>query len=134
MKSVEAITVGLPEVTTHAGNVAEEINTEKELSVAANGITQIDLFEEEVIIEEKSMPAIIAAHSIEDEVLEKGAGFLENLVQVLRNPESTQRLVNKLTETDAGTGKTCLKIPVSNTQVVENALKLFGSLFSGVGK
>ena len=111
MKSVESITGGLPEVTTHAVTVAEEINTEKELSVAAIETTQKDLFEEEIIIEEKSEPAIIAAPAIEDEVLEKGAGFLENLVQVLSNPESTQRLVNKLTETDAATGKNLFKNP-----------------------
>ncbi len=77
--------------------------------------------------------ANITATTIEDEVLEKGVGFLENLVQVLSNPESTQRLVNKLTETDTATGKTYLKIPVSNPGVVENALKLFGGLLGGMG-
>jgi len=134
MKSVESITGSLPEVTMHNITGAEEINTEKELSVAIIETTQKDLFEEEVIVEEKSFSAGSAAPAIEDEVLEKGTGFLENLVQVLSNPESTQRLVNKLTETDAATGKTYLKIPVSNTQVVENALKLFGSLLSGMGR
>ncbi|MEO6456517.1 MAG: DEAD/DEAH box helicase [Ginsengibacter sp.] len=135
MKSVESITGGLPEVTSHAVTGAEEIITEKELSVAAIGAIQKDLFEEEAIIEEKSPPAVIQqATSIEDEVLEKGTGFLQNLVQVLSNPESTQKLVSKLTETDALTGKTYLKIPLSNTNVVENALKLFSSLFSGMAK
>jgi hypothetical protein len=134
MKSVESITGGLPEVTTHAVKEADEIITEKELSVATIETIQKDMFEEEIIIEEKSVPAVITAPSIEDEVLEKGTGFLEHLVRVLSNAESTQRLVNKLTETDAATGKTYLKIPVSNMHVVENALKLFGSLFSGIGK
>jgi SNF2 family DNA or RNA helicase len=134
MKSLESITGSLPEVTTHAVTGVDEINAEKELSVAAIETTQKDLFEEEIIIEEKSVPTVFGAPAIEDEVIEKGTGFLENLVQVLSNPESTQRLVNKLTETDTATGKTYLKIPVSNTQVVENALKLFGSLFSGIGK
>jgi len=77
--------------------------------------------------------ANIAPNTIEDEILEKGARFLENLVQVLSNAESTQRLVNKLTETDAATGKIYLKIPVSNSCVVENALKLFSGLFGGLG-
>jgi SNF2 family DNA or RNA helicase len=134
MKSVESVTGGLPEVTTHAVAGVAEINAEKELSVAVMGTIQKDLFEEETIIEEKSGSAINAVPAIEDEVLEKGKGFIENLVQVLSNPESTQRLIGKLTETDAATGKTYLKIPVSNALVVENALKLFGGLFSGMGK
>ena len=65
---------------------------------------------------------------------EKGAGFLEGLLNILSNPESTRRLVNNITETDAATGQTYLKLPISNAAVVENALKVLSGLFGGMGK
>jgi hypothetical protein len=42
-------------------------------------------------------------------------------------------LVRSITETDAATGQTYLKIPVSNSSVVENTLKLLGGLLGGLG-
>lgn len=134
MKSVESITTGLPAAKANAINESAERNTEKELAVVAETVAPPDIInEEELDTEAAAAPANISAPAIEDEVLQQGAGFFENLVHVLSNPESTQRLVNKLTETDAS-GKTYLKIPVSNTSVVENALKLFGGLLGGLGK
>lgn len=134
MKSVESITTGLPAAKSNAISEANERIAEKELGVAvAEDNAEPDLINEEKIVEETLPSADMVAAAIEDEVLEKGTGFLENLVQVLSSPESTQRLVNKITETDTATGKTYLKIPVSNTGVVENALKLFGGLLGGVG-
>jgi superfamily II DNA/RNA helicase len=130
MKSVESVTSGLPEITTGV-NETEERNAEKEMAVASVAAMQTGLFEEEEISEEQPLPAN-TSRAIEDEVVEKGAAFFENLLQALSNPESTQKLVNKITETDTATGKTFLKIPVSNTQVIENALKLFGGLLSSM--
>ncbi len=132
MKSVESVTSGLPEVTIGARTETEERDAEKEMAIAAVDATQTGFVEEEIIPEEKSALANITVSAIEDEVVEKGTAFFENLLHVLSNPENTQKLVNKLTETDTATGKTYLKIPVSNTQVVENALKLFGGLLSGM--
>lgn len=134
MKSVETITAGLPVAKPDVINEADERKTEKELAVAvAEDNAAPDLISEDEIVEEALPSANISATAFEDQVLEKGTGFLENLVQVLSNPQSTQRLVNKLTETDATTGKTYLKIPISNSGVVENALMLFGGLFGGLG-
>ncbi len=130
MKSVESVTGGLPEITTGV-NETEERNAEKEMAVASVAAMQTGLFEEEVITEEQFLPSVISP-SIENEVVEKGMAFFENLLQALNNPESTQKLVNKITETDTSTGKTYLKIPVSNTQVIENALKLFGGFLSSM--
>ncbi len=133
MKSVESITSDLPAVTTHASTEADERTAEKELAVAAiTEVSQTDLFAEEIPDEAKNTSSHAEPAAPEDKVLESGIGFLENLVQVLSDAESTQRLVNKITETDTATGKTYLKIPVSNTQVVENALKLFSGLLSGM--
>ena len=75
-----------------------------------------------------------AAPTPEEEVVQKGAGFLEGLLSILSNPESTQRLINNITETDAATGQTYLKLPISNSGVVENALKVLTGLFGGLGK
>ena len=59
--------------------------------------------------------------------------FMESLIQTLSDPAGAQRLAGKLTETNEK-GKTYLKIPVSNSQVIENALKLFSGLLAGLGK
>ncbi|MEJ7683672.1 MAG: DEAD/DEAH box helicase [Segetibacter sp.] len=132
MKSVESITAGLPVEKSNAINEADERKTEKELAVAVTeNNAEPDLINEDEIVEETLPSVNVTSAAIEDDVLEKGTDFLKNLVQALSNPESTQRLVNKLTETDAATGKTYLKIPVSNASVVENALKLFGGLLGG---
>lgn len=72
--------------------------------------------------------------TVEEDVVEKGAGFLEGLLNILSNPESTQRLVNNITETDRETGQTYLKLPISNAGVVEYALKVLSGLFGGMGK
>ena len=75
-----------------------------------------------------------AGKTAEEKVLEKGAGFLEGLLNILSNPESTQRFVNKITETDTTTGQTYLKLPIANIGMVQNALKLISGLFGGMGK
>lgn len=130
MKSVESITTGLTEATTHIVNAAKEVSPEKELSVATTETREEVLFEEEINEEEKPGPAVAAVTAMEDKILEKGMDFLENLAQVLHNPESRQRLANQVTEKDAATGKVYLKIPVSDTQIVENALKMFLAAYS----
>ena len=71
---------------------------------------------------------------IEEDIVEKGSNFLEGLLTILSNPESTQRLLSNITETGKKTGQTYLKIPISNTGVVENALKVLSGLFGGMGK
>lgn len=136
MKSVESVTSGLPVLQTDA-TVHEERETEKEMAASPGiSIPQTEQPEEVTTIE-KEKPATINATATtfnEGHVLENGLGFLEGLLNVLSNPESTQRLVNKITETDKTSGQTYLKLPISNTGMIENALKLLGGLFSGLKK
>jgi len=143
MKSVESVTSDLPSVQTiYDGN--EERETEKQLAVTPDGtITEVELTEEEITLqvpgnginENQTLPETnISAGSNEKEIVEKGTNFLEGLLNILSNPESTQRLVNNITETDKATGQTYLKLPISNTGMVENALKLISSLFGGIGR
>jgi superfamily II DNA or RNA helicase len=143
MKSVESVTSGLPAVQT-SYDANEERETEKQLAVSPDGsITEVELTEEEIlplqaagniINENKISLATNTSANAMEEVLATGAGFLEGLLNILSNPESTQRLVNKITETDAATGQTYLKLPIANTGMVENALKLISGLFGGMGK
>jgi superfamily II DNA or RNA helicase len=144
MKSVESVTAGLTEAT--AGyNVNEEREIEKQMAVNPDGnIVAVELSDEERLSpaetntatenQTRATATAIAHKTVEEEVLEKGAGFLEGLIGILSNPESTQRLVNKITETDTATGQTYLKLPIANTGMVENALKLLSGLFGGMGK
>jgi hypothetical protein len=144
MKSVESVTTELTDIPT-GFNVNEEREIEKQMAVNPDGnIVEVEVTEEEIMssaetntVTENQMPATAttsAGKTVEEEVLEKGAGFLEGLLNILNNPESIQRLVNKITETDAATGQTYLKLPIANTGMVENTLKLLSGLFGGIGK
>lgn len=68
------------------------------------------------------------------ELISKGLGFLSGLAQTFTSPDATQKLVSTLVEKDPVSGKTFLKIPVENEQVVADALNLFGQLFKAFGK
>jgi SNF2 family DNA or RNA helicase len=142
MKSVESVTSGLSsEQTIYDTKVERE--TEKQLAVTPDGnLAEIEP-EEEISVQtngdgknydQLSLPFHISETPNEEEILEKGAGFLEGLLNILSSPESTERLVNKITETDKETGQIYLKLPINNTGMVENALKLISGLFGGVGK
>ncbi|MEO7768841.1 MAG: DEAD/DEAH box helicase [Ferruginibacter sp.] len=145
MKSVESVTTGLADIQT-GYNANEEREIEKQMAVTPDGtIVEVELTEEEVsphvadknITENLPSTAtniIAGAATVEEEVVEKGASFLEGLLNILSNAESTQRLINNITETDAATGQTYLKLPISNAGVVENALKVLSSVFGGMGK
>lgn len=144
MKSVESVTTGLT-VATFDYTINEEREIEKQMAVTpGGGIVEVELIEEETPLhtvgsdgnEQIKATAINmpAGASAEEEMLQKGSSFLEGLLNILGNPESTQRLVNSLTEKDAVTGQTYLKVPISSSGVVENALKVLSGLFGGMGK
>jgi SNF2 family DNA or RNA helicase len=129
MKSVETVTAGLPALQRDAESDQERA-TEQQMALLPQA-NEVEIVTEEETGKEKTVAAQPPALTSEAAVAEKGIGFLEGLLQVLSNPESTQRLVNSITETDTATGQTYLKIPVSSSGVVENALKLFGGLLVG---
>lgn len=60
------------------------------------------------------------------ELISKGLGFLSGLAQTFASPDATQKMVSTLVDKDPVSGKTYLKIPVDNEQVVTDALNLFG--------
>ncbi len=134
MKSVESISTDLPTEQPSAVNETEERKEKEMFEPAPLTNEPAPIVEEHTEVEKTSPASPIESKSIEEEVLEKGAGFMESLVQVLNDPQGTQRLAAKLTEKDETTGQTYLKIPVSHASVVENALKIFSGLFAGMGK
>ena len=144
MKSIESVTTGLT-VAAPDYTINEEREIEKQMAVIPDGaIVEVEVTEDEKIAQlvnndssENAKPTTIetpAALTPEEDVLQKGAGFFEGLLNILSNPESTQRLINNITETDSSTGQTYLKLPISNSGVVENALKVLSGLFGGLGK
>jgi superfamily II DNA or RNA helicase len=68
------------------------------------------------------------------QLVQSGVSFLSGLVQTLSNPEKTQALVSSLVQKDQETGQTYLKIPVESQEIVENAMRMFGSFFANFGK
>jgi len=63
------------------------------------------------------------------DLLSQGVSFLSRLGQTLSDEKATQTLVNELVQKDETSGETYLKIPVESAAVVQNAVKLLGSLF-----
>lgn len=143
MKSVESVTSGLP-TEPHTFDTEEEREAEKQLAVSPGGtLTEVEQIEEETALspgikdtsaKQLSLEFGKPAPSKEEELIQQGAGFINGLLNVLNSPEGTEKLVKTITETDKATGQTYLKLPVNDSGVVENALKLIGGLFSGLGK
>jgi superfamily II DNA or RNA helicase len=79
-------------------------------------------------------PVSVAPPATPQALIQSGVSFLSGLAQTLSSPEKTQELVQSLVAKDEQTGQSYLKIPVENAAVVENAIKLLGGLFAGLGK
>ncbi|MCW3091079.1 MAG: SNF2-related protein [Ferruginibacter sp.] len=136
MKSVESVTSGLTEIATSL-DTKEERDIEKQMAVTPDRtLVDIETTEEEIFSTVDNTIVTESKVDVHDEkeIVDKGLGFFEGLLNILSNRESTQRLVNNITETDQETGQTYLKLPISNTGVVENALKILGGLFGGMNK
>lgn len=60
----------------------------------------------------------------------QGISFLSGLVETLKSPEATARLVDSIVEKDETTGQTSLRIPVKDKETVANVFSMLASLFS----
>jgi SNF2 family DNA or RNA helicase len=67
------------------------------------------------------------------DLVSQGVSFLSRLSQTLADEKATRQLVDELVEKDETSGQTYLKIPVENSEVVQNAVKLLGGLLSKLG-
>lgn len=68
------------------------------------------------------------------ELLASGLKFFSQLSETLKDKEATQKMVSSITEKDPATGKTYLKIPVENENIVEEAISALGTLFKMLQK
>lgn len=64
------------------------------------------------------------------QVVEQGVSFFSGLSEMLKSPESTKLFIDSIVEEDKETGKTHIKIPVPDRNVVEQLLNLAGKLFA----
>lgn len=62
------------------------------------------------------------------ELVQMGMSFLGRLSKTLSNPEATKELISTIIQKDETNGKTYLKIPIENQEVIENAVALFAGL------
>ena len=58
----------------------------------------------------------------------QGVSFLGNLLQTLKEPEATRRLVDTLVKEDPATGQASINIPVSGKESVLQFVSLLGKL------
>ena len=62
------------------------------------------------------------------DIVRQGVSFFSSLAQALSSPETTQRLVDSIVETDEQTGQSTLRIPVPNKETVQNVLGAIAKL------
>jgi superfamily II DNA/RNA helicase len=144
MESVEAI------ATQPANSVPVSVDKEEKEEIAAppadkEKATQLpfdfsDVPEDKEMEETslKEMPQQAAAsasnNQAADDLIQQGMKFFSNFMATLQNPEAVEKLSKSITEKDEKTGKTYLKLPVENEQMVGNALGLLAGLLKGLGK
>jgi hypothetical protein len=85
-----------------------------------------------VSTEKKS--SVSAADNNPEQLLQQGFSFLSGLARTLSSPEATQRLVDSIVEEDKETGRTSIRIPVSDKESVAGILNLFGKLLAAGNK
>ena len=137
MESVEALTADTTTApTSFDQDEREEIS---ESVVAENGEIilnpPVEEIYEEVNNETQPQPSEEKTSNSETiapkpaELIQNGLSFLSQLMNTLSDPAATKALTQSITEKDEKTGQTYLKIPVQNTDIVENALSFLSKLF-----
>ncbi len=64
-------------------------------------------------------------------LINTGMSFFSKLVQTLADKSATEELVKTITEKDEKTGKTYIKLPVENEDIITNGLNLLAGLLKG---
>jgi superfamily II DNA/RNA helicase len=83
---------------------------------------------------DRTPPGSSAAASGEPaaQFLSAASNFLDSLSKTLAEPAATERLVASLTQKDHATGKTYLKIPVDNDQIITKGLEALTGLLAAL--
>ncbi len=69
-------------------------------------------------------------NSLQADLIKTGIDFFGKLAKTLADKEATQKLVSSLIEKDTKSGKTYVKIPIENEQVVENVFSILKSFLN----
>ena len=64
------------------------------------------------------------------DLINQGLSFFSNLVETLKSPEKTARLIDGIVVEDKETGKTSINIPIQSKQLVTDTLALIGKLLA----
>ncbi len=131
MQSVESIATEMPiDQTEFDSNEKEEISAsfvEKDGDVVLNPAIE-ELYENaQQPLQEKEVNSGVAKPA---ELIQNGMNFLSQLMHTLQDPQATKDLTDSITEKDEKTGQTYLKIPIQNTDIIENALSFLAKMFS----
>lgn len=139
MKSVESVTgVGQQQGEAPVVMDASEQSEEKQMqelpppaadfAEAQEAIAATDAAVSETAKQAETKPEEHTAKRL----VAEGASFFENLVRSLNTPDGVQQLTRELVETDEKTGRSYIKIPVSGSSIVENALGMLGAFLKGM--
>jgi SNF2 family DNA or RNA helicase len=122
--------IELRSIETDFAEAIENLSIENQIPVHSDSV-------EQKRIEADDMPETfvpISSSSVSEneqsELVTLGISFFTQLSKTLSDKDATQKLINSIVTKDETSGQTYLKIPVDNEKVVENALTLFGNLFS----
>lgn len=135
MKSVESVTGIDHQNVEHPVIETEEQIEEKTIQRAPE--TKPDIAESPEILkdtdgDEAPQKEKVAAISSSENLVAQGMSFFENLMQSISKSGGVKELTEQLIDTDEKTGRSYIKIPVSNNSVIENALGMLGAFLKGL--
>ena len=111
--------------------VQEDAEPERRVSDAISEPVPEEEVSEEVVME-KEEPAVRTSGEepalAADALIGQGVSFLGNLLQTLKEPDATRRLVDTLVKEDPATGQASINIPVSGKESVLQFVSLLGKL------
>lgn len=65
-----------------------------------------------------------------NQLIQEGLQFFNRLTSTLADERATRKLMDQIIQKDEKTGQTFLKIPVEDSAIIHNAVKLIGGIFS----
>ena len=72
----------------------------------------------------------IISPDLPENLVNQGISFFSNLVETLKSPERTARLIDQIVVEDKDTGKASINIPIKSKQLITDALDLIGKLLA----
>lgn len=131
METVEDLTVSTEEETQKESQSISQDEIEEKSDIKTDEtLGKTDALEEEFNEIEEAQEIPETKTTEPEQLISNGINFLTGLAQTLSSPEATQKLVSSLVEKDKESGKSYLKIPVENQEIIAQALNVFGQLFA----